>query len=77
MSKLCKKCKSNTISDESEEVTCRECYVGRYPDALKKVDTCVDNFDDIERLLKFESDKHFYMIQILSRKKDNKELGSH
>jgi hypothetical protein len=36
----------------------------------------LDNLDTILPLLKFESDDDFYYIQILQRKKENKDLGS-
>lgn len=35
-----------------------------------------DNFDDIKKLLVFDSEDDFYFCQILKRKKDNAELGS-
>src|SRR6056297_291384 len=31
----------------------------------------IDNFDEISKLMKFNSDDEFYFIQILQRKKDN------
>lgn len=36
----------------------------------------VDNIDIIRPLLKFDSDDDFYYLQILQRKKENKQLGS-
>lgn len=36
----------------------------------------IDNFEDIKKLLVFDSDDDFYFCQILKRKKDNAELGS-
>jgi hypothetical protein len=35
-----------------------------------------DNFDKIASILKFDSEDDFYYLQILQRKKENKELGS-
>jgi len=35
-----------------------------------------NNFDIILPLLKFESEDHFYYLQILQRKKENEKLGS-
>lgn len=36
----------------------------------------IDNFDTISRLLNWEDENDFYFIQILKRKKENKDLGS-
>lgn len=36
----------------------------------------VDNFEQIKELLTFENGDQFYFIQIIKRKKENKELGS-
>jgi hypothetical protein len=36
----------------------------------------VDNFEQIKSLLKFDDEDQFYLVQIIKRKKDNKELGS-
>jgi len=36
--------------------------------------TCVDNFDLINGMLKFEDPKHFYFVQLVKRKKDNPEM---
>jgi hypothetical protein len=36
----------------------------------------IDNFNQIEKLLKFDSPNEFYFIQILIRKKDVPEIGS-
>lgn len=37
----------------------------------------VDNFDAIKNLLNFETDDDFYHLQVIKRKKENPELGSH
>jgi hypothetical protein len=36
----------------------------------------VDNFEQIKSLLQFDNDDQFYFVQIIKRKKENKELGS-
>jgi hypothetical protein len=36
----------------------------------------IDNFEQINNLLKFEDENEFYWIQIIQRKKENPELGS-
>lgn len=36
----------------------------------------VDNFEQIKSLLKFDDEDQFYLVQIIKRKKENKELGS-
>lgn len=36
----------------------------------------IDNFDKITGLLTFDSEDDFYFLQILKRKKENRELGS-
>jgi hypothetical protein len=36
----------------------------------------VDNFEQIKSLLKFDDEDSFYLVQIIKRKKENKELGS-
>lgn len=45
-------------------------------DSKKESDTkeCVDNFDLINSMLKFEDSKHFYFVQLIKRKKDNPEM---
>lgn len=36
----------------------------------------INNFEQIKQLLQFDSEDDFYHLQILSRKKDNPEIGS-
>jgi len=36
----------------------------------------IDNFEQIKKLLKFESEDAFYFLQIIKRKKEHPELGS-
>ena len=36
----------------------------------------INNFEQVEQLLKFESDDDFYFLAILKRKKEHRELGS-
>lgn len=36
----------------------------------------VNNFEQIKKLLEFESEDDFYFCQIIKRKKENKEIGS-